>query len=175
MTSPSNEPGEPFPEKPPQESPGAVVPTSFVLEVVERANDRLLDRIDSLDAFLSVLMTAALAVILLTVDRFRLIGFYADVECGWLAMVFLAFAFLASMVGWLRGNDTLIIRLLRYGDGREAEMDAPVPRRFVWAVGTKGEEALIDAIQAIDNSFERSYPVRTFKRNLASLALVLLV
>jgi hypothetical protein len=162
------------PDKNTSES-SAIVPTSFVLEVVERANDRLLDRIDSLDAFLGVLMTAALAVILLTIDRFRLIGFYADVECGWVAMVFLTFAFVASMIGWLRGNDTLLAKILRYGDGREAEMDAPIPRRFVWAVGRKGEQALIETIQAIDSSFERTYPIRTFKRNLASLALVLLV
>jgi hypothetical protein len=178
MTPPPSDPSPPSElakAQPAENAAAVVVPTSFVLEVVERANDRLLDRIDSLDAFFGVLMTAALAVILLALDRFRLVGLYPDVECGWIAIVFLTLAFFVAMIAWLRGNDTLLRKLFKYGDGREEELDAPIPQRFVWAVGTKGERALIDTIQAIDASFQRSYPIRTFKRNLASVALVLLV
>ncbi len=80
-----------------------MVPTAFVFEVVERANDRLLDRIDSLDAFFGVLMTAVLAVVLLALDRFRLIGPFPDVSWGWAAICALGLAFGCAIAGWLRG------------------------------------------------------------------------
>ncbi len=154
-----------------QETP--VVPTSFVLEVVERANDRLLDRIDALDSFFGVLMTAILAVALLALDRFRLLGHYPDVGWGWATIVFLILAFACAIGGWLRGNDVLLRKLFRYGT--EKEHDAPIPRRFIWVVGTKGERALTDTIRAIDRSFTANLPIRTYKRHLAAAALVLLL
>jgi H+/Cl- antiporter ClcA len=150
-----------------------VVPTSFVLEVVERANDRLLDRIDALDSFFGVLMTAILAVALLALDRFRLLGNYPDVAWGWASIAFLVLAFACAVAGWLRGNDVLLRKLFRYGS--EEEHDAPIPRRFIWAVGTKGERALTDTIRAIDRSFTANLPIRTYKRHLAAAALVLLL
>ena len=154
------------PEQPP------IVPTTFVLEVVERANDHLLDRIDSLDAFFGVLMTAVLAVVLLALDRFRLVGKYPDVLWGWAAIGALILAFGCSIAGWLRGNDVLLRRL--FNRGPEEERDAPIPRRFIWAVGTKGEKALTDTIRAMESSFSRNQPIRTYKRHLAAIALLLL-
>lgn len=149
-----------------------MVPTAFVFEVVERANDRLLDRIDSLDAFFGVLMTAVLAVVLLALDRFRLIGPFPDVSWGWAAICALGLAFGCAIAGWLRGNDVLLRRLFRYGP--EEERDAPIPRRFIWAVGTKGERALTDTIRAMESSFSTNLPIRTYKRHLAALTLILL-
>ncbi len=149
-----------------------IVPTSFVLEVVERANDRLLDRIDALDSFFGVLMTAVLAVALLALDRFRLTGNYPDVGWGRATIVLLFLAFGCAIAGWLRGNDVLLRKLFRYGV--EEEHDAPIPRRFIWGVGTKGERALTDTIKAIEASFSSNLPIRTYKRHLAALALTLL-
>jgi hypothetical protein len=149
-----------------------IVPTSFVLEVVERANDRLLDRIDALDSFLGVLMTAILAVALLALDRFRLAGSHPDVVWGWATIALLSLAFGCATVGWLRGNDVLLRKLFRYGV--EEEQDAPIPRRFIWGVGTKGERALTDTIRAIEASFSANLPIRTYKRHLAAAALMLL-
>ena len=149
-----------------------IVPTSFVLEVVERANDRLLDRIDALDSFLGVLMTAILAMALLALDRFRLAGSHPDVAWGWATIALLSLAFGCAAVGWLRGNDVLLRKLFRYG--AEEEQDAPIPRRFIWGVGTKGERALTDTIRAIEASFSANLPIRTYKRHLAAAALMLL-
>ncbi len=149
-----------------------IVETGFVLEVVERANDRLLDRIDALDAFFGVLMTAVLAVVLLALDRFRLFGPFPDVPLGWTAISLLILAFFGAIAGWLRGNDVLLRKLFRYG--KEEERDAPIPRRFIWAVGAKGEQALLDTISAISLSFTANQPIRTYKRHLAAISLALL-
>jgi hypothetical protein len=144
------------------------IPTTFVFEVVERANDRLLDRLDALDAFFGVLMTAVLAVILLAIDRFRLVGWYGDVILGWIAIVALAGAFCCIFYGWCRGNSAFI----RGPNGDER--DAPIPRRFIWAVGTKGEKALVDTMKAIVRSFDTNLPIRAFKMRLAVIAFGLL-
>lgn len=143
------------------EGPAAPVPTTFIFEVVERANDRLLDRIDALDAFLGVLMTAVLAVVLLAIDRFRLIGWYPDVYCGWTSIATLAASFVVIVLGWLRGL-------------RSVERDAPIPSRFIWGAITQGEEALVRTIQSVERSFSSNLPIRVFKRNMAVLALALL-
>jgi hypothetical protein len=146
-----------------------LIPTTFVFEVVERANDRLLDRLDALDAFFGVLMTAVLAVILLAIDRFRLVGWYGDVILGWIAILALAGAFCCIFYGWWRGNSAFI-----RGNQAPDERDAPIPRRFIWAVGTKGEKALVDTMKAIVRSFDTNLPIRAFKMRLAVMAFGLL-
>ena len=104
-------------------------------------------------------MTAVLAVVLLALDRFRLIGPFPDVSWGWAAICALGLAFGCAIAGWLRGNDVLLRRLFRYGP---EERDAPIPRRFIWAVGTKGERALTDTIRAMESSFSTNLPIRTY-------------
>gem|GEM_PF-6629815 len=146
-----------------------LIPTTFVFEVVERANDRLLDRLDALDGFFGVLMTAVLAVILLAIDRFRLVGWYADVLLGWIAILALTGAFCCIFYGWWRGNSAFV-----RGSRTPDERDAPIPRRFIWAIGTKGEKALLDTMSAIVHSFDANLPIRAFKMRLAVMAFGLL-
>ena len=147
---------------PQHKAPPLTRTTEFLFEVVERASDRLLDRIEALNAFFGVLMALVFAVVLLAIDRFRLVGPYFDVLFGWIAIALLIAAFGCCLAGWIKGNLS------------EAETDAPIPGRFIWGVAKQGEEAVVDAIADLERTYRNNLPIRSYKRSKAVLALLLL-
>lgn len=129
------------------------VPTSFIFELVERASDRFLNRLDALDTILIGLLAAILAIGGLAADK------YEDMGAG---LVWFGVAFVISVVGLSFGN--------LFGRPR----DAPNPLRAMIGLTAEGEDALATLIGELARNWQANQPLRLIKTATAALSLTLL-
>lgn len=125
----------------------------FVLEVVERANDRFLSRLDALDTLLVGLLAAALAISGLVIDR------YTDLGQG---LWPLAVAYSLCVFGLLFGNVFYRPR------------DAPNPTRAIIGLNQDAEGGLVGLSEEIAKNWEDRQWLRVYKVAVAGLVLVFL-
>ena len=129
------------------------VPSSFILELVERASDRFLNRLDALDTILIGLLAAVLAIGGLATDKYEEMG----AGLSWFAA-----SFLISAIGLSAGN--LFKRPL----------DAPHPLRAMIGLADGGEEALVNLIAELAENWQSNQWLRPLKTATAAVSLALL-
>ncbi|HZZ64160.1 MAG TPA: hypothetical protein VFE17_01555 [Candidatus Baltobacteraceae bacterium] len=129
-----------------------------------------MDHIDGLDALFAVIMTGVLAVVLLAIDRFRIVGRFPDVFIGWIAIALLAVAFYHCVRGIWRGNEGS-----RAGSGELDARDAPDPARLLSGVVREGpEKAIVGAAHDAISNRTANLAVRNYKRAALKWALIFL-
>jgi hypothetical protein len=133
----------------------------FAFDVVERFNAGLVANADAIDTGLTAILAGIVAVVVFSIDKLRELHQLPTS----IALGTLFFATLVCIIGYRIGGS-------RHG---LKNRDGVRPSSFLPDFARNPEEATANAIQQLVNASEANLSVRSRKRSLAMIALVLLL